>query len=433
MTKILEMRYVRIIGIAVLLAMTVLFSFFFGAIDAHASQSPSVNTHSATNIDSSSAVINGYFDPHSSYTQGWFEWGTTSSLGNSTAKTGGSIERQFNRTISGLSSNSTYYFRAVAENAHGKEYGQIRSFTTGSSTSVYGNVYCDLSTVDSIVISYNFSDGDNVSLFRGNTRINSWTASSVSGSITDSGLSDATSYRYYLRNGISSSSTLIDSVLCTTEAKENLFEDISINKFVRSLNDDSWSDSVTVAPGSTVSFRIEVRSTGSSSIHNVIVRDILPDRIEYFGDLRVDGSAVSGNIETGLNIGTIPVGSMKVVTFQAVVLSEDSFGIGSTNLINSAFASSGGKSVNDTAGVFVVRGAVAGVATNIKTGITDNKLIDFFLLPLLVTLIIFFLFRKHFSGLADWMDGKKDILMEKKAEKRLDQVRELARLKEKLN
>jgi len=142
---------------------------------------------------------------------------------------------------------------------------------------------------------------------------------------------------------------------------------------------------------------------------------------------------VSGNLGAGLNIGTIPAGSIKTVTFKARVLSENLFGIGSTNLVNSAFVASGGKNVNDTAGVFVVRGIVAGVATNIKTGITDNNFIDFFLLPLLLTIMIFFLFGKHFSGLAEWMDGKKNMAMEKRAKRRLGQIRELAILKEKLN
>ncbi len=434
MTKISDIRPVKAIAIAVFAMFVTVLSLFFGALDAHAAQSPSVTTHSATEIGTSSAKLNGYFDPHGSYTTGWFQWGTTASLGNSTATIGGSTSRQFDRTIPGLSSDTTYYFRAVAENSHGREYGQIRSFTTGAPSAVIsGELYCDITTVDSVVIGYNFSGGSNVSLFRENTRINGWSWSSASGKITDTGLAENTSYRYYLRNGTSSSSPLIDSVLCRTDAKEDRFEDISIRNLVRGVNDDSWRESVTVAPGSIVEFRIETRSTGSASLNNVVVRNVLPDRIEYHGNLRLDGSPVSGNVETGLNIGSIAAGGMRIITFEARVLPEDSFGIGSTNMLNSAFASAGGKNVNDTASVFVVRGIVAGAATNIKTGITDNKLIDFILLPLLLTAIVFFLFRKHFSGLAEWLEGKKDVAIERKAERRLDEIRELAKLKERLN
>ncbi len=433
MTKISDIKSTKTIAIVLFAMFATVFSLFFGALDAYATQSPSVTTHSATEIGSSSAKLNGYFDPHGTYAYGWFEWGTSSSLGNSTATTGSSASRQFDRNLSGLSANTTYYFRAVAENAHGKEYGQVRSFTTGSGSTVSGELYCDITSLNSIVIGYNFSGGSNVSLFRENTRINGWSWSSASGKMTDSGLAENTSYRYYLRNGTSSSSPLIDSVLCKTDAKSDQFEDISIKNLVKRVNDNTWMESVTVAPGSIVEFRIEVRSTGSSSTNNVVVRNILPDRIEYYGNLRLDGSPVSGNVETGLNIGNIAAGSTKVVTFEGRVLPEDSFGIGSTNLINSAFASGGGKNVNDTAGIFVVRGVVAGAATNIKTGITDNKFIDFILLPLLFTAMIFLLFKRHFSGLAEWMESKKDIAIERKAEKKLDEIRELAKLKERLN
>ena len=436
MTNILRIRSIKTIGITVLLISVMAFSFFPGILNIHAAQTPSVNTHGASEIGTTSARINGDFNPHGAPSQGWFEWGTTSALGNSTTRTDSSSPRTFDRTLSGLSPNTTYFFRAVAENSRGREHGQIRSFVTGAEillASVHGELYCATRTVDSIVIGYNFSGGNNVSLFRENTRINTWNQRNTSGRITDRGLSDGVSYRYDLRDGNSLTSPLIDSILCRTETRDGRFEDLSIRNLVRIDNDTHWRESVTVPPNSIIEFLIEIRSTGSAPMHNVLVRNILPERIEYHGTPRVDGSVVAGNLEAGLNIGTIPAGSIKTVTFKARVLSEDLFGIGSTNLVNSAFAASGGKNVNDTAGVFVVRGVVAGVATNIKTGITDNNFIDFFLLPLLLTIIIFFLFKKHFSGLAEWMDGKKSIVMEKRAEKRLCQIRELAKLKEKLN
>ena len=121
-----------------LAALALVFSFVFsiGSIYANTSQSPSVNTHSATNITASSATLNGYVDPHGNTSQAWFEWGTTSSLGQSTSKTSFSSASQFNRGLTGLSPNTTYYYRAVAENSFGKNVGDIRNFTTGSSVPV---------------------------------------------------------------------------------------------------------------------------------------------------------------------------------------------------------------------------------------------------------------------------------------------------------
>jgi len=408
-------------------------SFTTGKDSTPQGQSPSVTTHSATQIEKSSATLNGYFDPHSNYSYGWFEWGTSSSLGNTTSKIGSSSSKQFDRTITGLNSNTTYYYRAVAENDYGREYGQVRSFTTGKSTNVYGDVYCDFITNDSIVLKYDFSNGENVSLFRDSTKLNTWSWSSAAGSFTDSGLSANTSYRYYLRNGTSSNSTVIDSVVCRTNALYVGTEDISVRNLVRDYDNVSWSDSVTISPGSKVSIRIEVRSIGSENLNNVIVRNILPDRIDYLGNLMVDGVTVSGDIVSGLNIGKISAGDMKVVTFDAVAKEDSSFGIGSTNLINSAFASAGGKNVNDTSKIFVVKGIVAGAATSIKTGITNNRLIDFILLPLFATLIIFLLFRGQFEAFSSWIDERKEIANERKAKKKLEEIRELAILREKLN
>ena len=48
-------------------------------------------------------------------------------------------------------------------------------------------------------------------------------------------------------------------------------------------------------------------------------------------------------------------------------------------------------------------------------------------------MIIFFLFRRHFFALTEWLDEKKNIAMEKKAERKLQQIRDLVKLKEKLN
>ena len=251
----------------------------------------------------------------------------------------------------------------------------MRSFVTGALATLDGELYCKGRTTNSITIGYNFSDGDNVSLFRKNTRINTWNSSNASGSIIDEGLSDDTSYRYYLRNGRSSNSPLINSVTCTTKVKEVYSGDISVKSFVKKTTDTEWGETVTVSPGAIVDFRIEVRSIGTDPMNNVIVRNIFSDRIKYYGNLRVDGSLVSGNVETGLNIGTISAGDTKIITFEARVFPSDSFGIGSTNLVNSVFVSSGEKIVNDTTEIFVVKGIVAGVATEIKTGITNNILL----------------------------------------------------------
>ncbi|MFA6325423.1 MAG: hypothetical protein WCX46_04325, partial [Candidatus Paceibacterota bacterium] len=100
-------------------------------------EEPEVTTYSATEIDSDSATLNGYVDTNGNSTKKWFEWGTkSSSLSKDTTKSSSnSSSRSFESTISNLNSNTTYYFRAVAESSEGKDYGSTKSFTTKGGSS----------------------------------------------------------------------------------------------------------------------------------------------------------------------------------------------------------------------------------------------------------------------------------------------------------
>ena len=93
---------------------------------------PSVTTYSATDTTENSATLNGYVDGAGYYPTRWFEWGTNyGSLYNSTNRYGQSGNYgNFSERISGLSPNTTYYFRAVAQNSNGTSYGNVMSFTT---------------------------------------------------------------------------------------------------------------------------------------------------------------------------------------------------------------------------------------------------------------------------------------------------------------
>jgi hypothetical protein len=97
---------------------------------------PVVTTNSANLIASFSATLNGSVDPHGLTTTVYFQYGTTTNYGLTTAiqsKTGNTYQN-VTANISGLTASTTYHFRIVATNSAGTRYGSDRTFTTLSAT-----------------------------------------------------------------------------------------------------------------------------------------------------------------------------------------------------------------------------------------------------------------------------------------------------------
>ena len=85
-------------------------------------------------IYTNGAELKGLALPGSTITtDGWFEWGPSNSLGNTTIRKNIANDTRpitFSDTIAGLSPNTTYYYRAVIKNRNGISYGNILSFKT---------------------------------------------------------------------------------------------------------------------------------------------------------------------------------------------------------------------------------------------------------------------------------------------------------------
>ncbi|MGC8776236.1 MAG: hypothetical protein ACP5QN_02920, partial [Minisyncoccia bacterium] len=120
-------------------------NYYGGGYFGPSGSAPYVNTQAATNIyDSGSninATLNAYINPNGGDTQAWFEYGTgynylTYTTGYSNIGSG-NYNYNFSQTVYNLLPNTTYYFRAVARNQYGINYGQVLSFTTGSGYQTY--------------------------------------------------------------------------------------------------------------------------------------------------------------------------------------------------------------------------------------------------------------------------------------------------------
>jgi hypothetical protein len=102
---------------------------------------PKALTSLATSIGGSSVKLNGLviIDATAS-TKTYFEYGKTIALGSATAAevVGSAGQVSFSQTVSGLSPNTIYFYRAVAENSFGVSRGEIVVFKTAAVSSGNG-------------------------------------------------------------------------------------------------------------------------------------------------------------------------------------------------------------------------------------------------------------------------------------------------------
>jgi hypothetical protein len=104
-------------------------------VSADTEEFPVVTTLPATAVAATSATVRGTIIPGASMGSGWFEYGTTSFLGNATspiALGAGAQPIEFSHPFTGLQERTTYYYRAVGENRVGRAFGNIMTFTTGT-------------------------------------------------------------------------------------------------------------------------------------------------------------------------------------------------------------------------------------------------------------------------------------------------------------
>jgi len=95
---------------------------------------PSVTTNAASSIDEYDAVLNATVanDGGASSTIRGFEYGTTTSYGSVVSTTGSFGEGAFNNSVTGLSAQTLYHYRAFVTNSAGTASSSDQTFTTGS-------------------------------------------------------------------------------------------------------------------------------------------------------------------------------------------------------------------------------------------------------------------------------------------------------------
>ncbi len=335
-----------------------------------------------------------------------FKDGSSASLfrGNTRLSILGSGDRSGTYRDTGLSPDTSYtYYLRDGTSTSSPRLARVVCRTEKEKVDPRGDLECYSETETSIRLWYEFEDGSSASLFRGSRRLSILGSGDRSGTYRDTGLSPDTSYTYYLRDGTSTSSLRLARVVCRTDYKDKE-EELSVTKRVKSVDRDTiYTSSLNASPGELLNYSIRITARDAEA-RDVFVKDTLTTRLIYDGNLRVDGSRVSGDIESGIKIGDIPAGEYKTVTFDVRVAGEDRFLIGTTSLTNVARAESRNASDTGSATVRVERERVVTPPTEVPTGITGNTLLDYVVLPFLLAVVIFILFKKHFIALTKKLD-----------------------------
>jgi len=129
-----------------------------------------------------------------------------------------------------------------------------------------------------------------------------------------------------------------DSMTVSVKNRYNDDEDVElkVSQVVKNVSDGDtiWYNSLYADPGEDLLFRITVKSTGDTEARNVKVKNVLPSKIVYKGNLRIDGDYSSKNINTdSIDIGDLSPNQTVTITFEAEVKSKSNFDYGTTNLI----------------------------------------------------------------------------------------------------
>ncbi|MBP9851795.1 MAG: hypothetical protein KBC67_00860 [Candidatus Pacebacteria bacterium] len=102
-------------------------------ITSFASGVPAINTLTASATTATTATLSGFFNANGAPTSTYFKYGTSASNlnSNSAIVNRGTGSGQFSQTITGLTPNTTYYFKAAGSNFYGQTLGLTTvSFTT---------------------------------------------------------------------------------------------------------------------------------------------------------------------------------------------------------------------------------------------------------------------------------------------------------------
>lgn len=389
---------------------------------------PSVTTLNANNTSDTFAILQGYVNPNNtSDTTRWFEWGPTTSMGYTTGKLAqGASAGNFTDTISNLTANTTYYYRAVAQNSYGTVYGSVLSFTTTGGTVYYPPVVTAPTAVTTLATEVTATSAKmhGIALINGNINTTGWfewgttqnlgsqtstatlgSASSITYSGYLNGLSSNTTYYYRAvaqnaygtsRGAILSFTTSAGSVyqppVVIQQPPQVITNTIVVGRGVTSpieLSIVGGGDSV--LSGQLITYTIHYQNKGKVKLTNAALRVMLPTEMQFISGSR-------GNFTTKDNVLTVIIGDLNPgdsgdVTIQAQILPTTPIGKQLVTTVTLVYTDTSTNTQGDAIAyaVHTVGSAQAGLAASAFgfDGFFPGSLLGWLILLALIILIVF--------------------------------------------
>jgi len=98
---------------------------------------PKANTNAVSGLTPTQATLNGTVNPHGFDTHYYFQYGTTTSYGHSSAEVdagSGTNNQAEGASLTGLPTGTLYHYRIVASNAAGTSYGEDMTFLAANAS-----------------------------------------------------------------------------------------------------------------------------------------------------------------------------------------------------------------------------------------------------------------------------------------------------------
>jgi len=306
-------------------------------VTADNDEGPDVTTRTATGVDSDSATLNGRVDGNGISTKAWFEYGTMRNrLNESTReKSYGSRSTSYDSGITSLRANTTYYFRAVAENSKDTVYGNILSFYTGDA---YVPPTVQRPTVvlsaDQTSLAYNrattvrWYTTNATSCYASGGSVG-WTGSKTVGSgsfytgalkssktfsmiCTGTGGSTDDSVTVIVRGQVLGTTTIVRT---PTNALILLSSSVDRNQPIVATLDNTRPH-----PGDDINYTVSYQNVGTGSASNLVLRLDLPYEVDYISS-NPNNPTRSGQTLI-FNLGTLKAGGSGSVTVRVRVRSD---------------------------------------------------------------------------------------------------------------